>query len=234
MVVNQYLVEDLKKLDLWNQTMLKKLKYHDGNIAAIEEIPIHLRNKYKEVFDIGPEWLIKSAAHRGKWIDQSQSLNIYYAGTSGSDIDKIYRYVWEMGLKTTYYLRTLAASQVEKSTVNTSEYGTTHNRKTTGSAAVDTPDEASASEPVASPEPARESAPVASAAAEDTAEPAPHSATPSPPTPVDSSEPVTSQGTSRITTVAYDYRPGATTSEVTPEDEVKLCRIDDPNCEACQ
>ncbi|HSH31649.1 MAG TPA: ribonucleoside-diphosphate reductase subunit alpha, partial [Candidatus Saccharimonadales bacterium] len=125
-VVNSYLVEDLKKLDLWSDGMLKKLKYHDGNIASIEEIPENLRNKYKEVFDIPPQWLVKAAAHRGKWIDQSQSFNIYYAGTSGADIDKIYRYVWEMGLKTTYYLRTLAASQVEKSTVSTSEFGSTH------------------------------------------------------------------------------------------------------------
>jgi ribonucleoside-diphosphate reductase alpha chain len=133
-VVNTYLIEDLKKLGLWDETMMKKIKYHDGNISQIEEIPVTLRNKYKEVFDIEPEWLIRAAAYRGKWIDQSQSLNIYYAGTSGADIDRIYRYAWEMGLKTTYYLRTLAASQVEKSTVNASEFGSTHIRKRTEAA----------------------------------------------------------------------------------------------------
>ena len=128
LVINTYLINDLKKLGLWNAIMLKKLKYYDGNISQIEEIPLNLRNKYKEVFDIGPEWLIRAAAYRGKWIDQSQSLNIYYAGTNGADIDKIYRMVWDMGLKTTYYLRTLGASQVEKSTVGTTEYGATHTR----------------------------------------------------------------------------------------------------------
>jgi len=128
LVINTYLINDLKKLGLWNSIMLKKLKYYDGNISQIEEVPLALRNKYKEVFDIGPEWLIRAAAYRGKWIDQSQSLNIYYAGTNGADIDKIYRMVWDMGLKTTYYLRTLGASQVEKSTVGTTEYGATHTR----------------------------------------------------------------------------------------------------------
>jgi len=127
-VINTYLINDLKKLGLWNSIMLKKLKYYDGNISQIEEIPLNLRNKYKEVFDIDPEWLIQATAYRGKWIDQSQSFNIYYAGTNGADIDRIYQRVWEMGLKTTYYLRTLGASQVEKTTVGTSEYGATHTR----------------------------------------------------------------------------------------------------------
>src|SRR5690606_23455056 len=95
-VINTYLINDLKKLGLWNPIMLKKLKYYDGNISQIEEIPLNLRNKYKEVFDIGPEWLIRAAAYRGKWIDQSQSLNIYYAGTSGAEIDRIYRMVWDL------------------------------------------------------------------------------------------------------------------------------------------
>ena len=79
------------------------------------------KNKYKEVFDIDSRWLIKIAAYRGKWIDQSQSLNIFYKGTSGSELSEIYNYAWEMGLKTTYYLRTLAASTVEKSTVSLSK-----------------------------------------------------------------------------------------------------------------
>jgi ribonucleoside-diphosphate reductase alpha chain len=196
-VTNVYLVNDLKKLGLWNDEMLKKLKYHDGNISGIAEIPEKLRSKYKETFDISPEWLIKAAAHRGKWIDQSQSLNIYYAGSSGGDISKIYQYAWEMGLKTTYYLRTLAASQVEKSTVSTSEFGSTHTRKKgTTSDAVGTQDEASES-----------AAPA----------PAPEPATDPTPAPV------------------YQNVPPQTFGEkILTAEEVKLCKIDDPNCEACQ
>ncbi len=128
-VINHYLVQELKNLNLWDFEMLGKIKYHDGNISKIQEIPTNIREKYKEVFEINPRWLIKSAAYRGKWIDQSQSLNIYFRGTSGKDLSDVYMYAWEMGLKTTYYLRTLAASQVEKSTVNTTEYGSTHTRE---------------------------------------------------------------------------------------------------------
>lgn len=127
--INQYLVEDLKKFKLWDYEMLGKIKYHDGSVAQITEIPEAIRQKYKEVFDISPGWLIKSAAARGKWIDQSQSINIYYNGTSGKELSEIYLQAWEAGLKTTYYLRTLAASQVEKSTVNTTKFGSTHTRE---------------------------------------------------------------------------------------------------------
>ncbi len=127
-VVNDYLIEDLKKLNLWDYEMVGKLKYHDGSIQNIPEIPAHLKEKYKEVFELDPRWLIKSAAHRGKWIDQSQSLNIFFQGTSGKQLSEIYLYAWSLGLKTTYYLRTLAASQVEKSTVSTAEFGSTHTR----------------------------------------------------------------------------------------------------------
>jgi len=130
-VVNSYLVDDLKKLNLWDHEMLGKLKYHDGNVRAIEEIPDYIRNKYKEAFEIDAVWLVRAAAHRGKWIDQSQSLNIFFKGTSGKEISDIYLYAWMMGLKTTYYLRSLAASQVEKSTVNTAEFGSTHKRMVT-------------------------------------------------------------------------------------------------------
>jgi len=128
-VINPYLVEDLKKLNLWNFEMLGKIKFNDGSIKNIPEIPQEFKEKYKEVFEIRPEWLIKAAAYRGKWIDQSQSLNIYYAGSSGKEISDVYDYAWKMGLKTTYYLRTMGASQVEKSTVSTAEYGSTHTRK---------------------------------------------------------------------------------------------------------
>ena len=127
-VMNPYLVEDLKALKLWDYEMLGKIKYHDGSIQEIHEIPEDVRRKYKEVFEIEPQWLIKAAAHRGKWIDQSQSLNIFFKGSSGKVLNDAYLYAWSLGLKGTYYLRTLAASQVEKSTVNTTEFGSTHTR----------------------------------------------------------------------------------------------------------
>jgi len=127
-VINSYLIEDLKKIGLWNPSIADKIKYFDGSIAQIAEIPANLREKYKEVFEIDPKWLIKAAAYRGKWMDQSQSLNIFYRGVSGKEIADVYMYAWEMGVKTTYYLRTLAISQVEKSTVNINEFGTTHRR----------------------------------------------------------------------------------------------------------
>jgi len=127
-IVNEYLIEELKKLNMWDYEMLGKLKYQDGSIQNITEIPKEIREKYKETFEVNPKWLIKAAAYRGKWIDQSQSVNIFFKGSSGKDLSDVYFYAWEMGLKTTYYLRTLAISQVEKSTVNTAEYGSTHIR----------------------------------------------------------------------------------------------------------
>ena len=125
MLVNDYLVEDLKKLGLWSESMLEKIKFHDGSIQKIEEIPPALREKYKEAFEIDSQWLIKAAAYRSRWIDQSQSLNIFYGGTSGRALSEVYQYAWSLGLKTTYYLRTLGASRIEKSTVNLNKFGAT-------------------------------------------------------------------------------------------------------------
>lgn len=127
-VVNKYLVEELKNRGLWTPEIQGKIKYFDGSIQSINEIPQEIKDKYKEVFEIDTKWLVKSAAYRGKWIDQSQSLNIFFHGTSGKALSEVYFYAWEMGLKTTYYLRTLGASQVEKSTVDISKYGATHTR----------------------------------------------------------------------------------------------------------
>jgi ribonucleoside-diphosphate reductase alpha chain len=131
-VVNTHLVNDLKKLGLWNRDMLNQLKFHDGSIQAIQGIPAALKAKYKEVFEIHSSWLVEAAARRGKWIDQSQSLNIFFRNVSGRELSDIYFRAWELGLKTTYYLRTLGASQVEKSTVSTTEFGSTHNRAKSG------------------------------------------------------------------------------------------------------
>lgn len=117
-VINEYMVDDLKQLDMWNPVMLDKLKYYDGSIAAISEIPDEIQEKYKESFEIEPEWFISHAAVRGKWIDQSQSVNIFTRTQSGKKISEVYQYAWEAGLKTTYYLRTLGASAIEKSTID--------------------------------------------------------------------------------------------------------------------
>ncbi len=135
-VINPYLVKDLKALELWNDDMIKKLKFYDGSVQQISEIPVNIRDKYKEVFEIPADWLIRTAAYRGKWIDQSQSLNIFMRGTNGKMLADAYSYAWRMGLKTTYYLRSLAASQVEKSTVDTAAFGDTHKRDFSSSAPV--------------------------------------------------------------------------------------------------
>ena len=117
------MVEDLKKLGLWGEDMLEKIKFNDGSIQEIHEIPPAIRDKYKEVFEIDAQWLIKAAAYRGRWIDQSQSLNIFYSGTSGRVLSEMYQYAWSLGLKTTYYLRTMGASRIEKSTVSLAKFG---------------------------------------------------------------------------------------------------------------
>lgn len=137
-IVNTAMVQDLKNQGLWSKEMLDAIKYHDGSIANIPEINDETKAKYKETFEIDMRWLVKAAAARGKWIDQSQSLNIFYAGTSGKDISDLYMYAWEAGVKTTYYLRSLAASQVEKSTIAAS--GTQIRKKQGGTTGpVDTP-----------------------------------------------------------------------------------------------
>lgn len=105
--------------------MLEKIKFYDGSVQQIEEIPPAIRSKYKEAFEIDPQWLVKAAAYRGRWIDQSQSFNIFYSGTSGKVLSEIYQYAWAMGLKTTYYLRTMGASRVEKATVDMQKFGGT-------------------------------------------------------------------------------------------------------------
>ena len=130
-VVNNYLVEDLKKLDLWNQQMLDQLKYYDGNLQMIPEIPDCLKHKYKEAFELDPEWLIELTAARSKWIDQSQSHNVFMHGVSGKKLSSIYQKAWRCGLKATYYLRTLGATQIEKSTLDAKQFGFTQKREYT-------------------------------------------------------------------------------------------------------
>jgi ribonucleoside-diphosphate reductase alpha chain len=127
-VVNSYLINDLKNLELWNDQILDQIKYFDGNISLITQIPQKIKDKYKEAFEIDGSWIIKHAAVRNKWIDQSQSINIFLNGTSGKKLNDTYLDAWKSGLKTTYYLRSLAASQIEKSTLDANKYGFTQKR----------------------------------------------------------------------------------------------------------
>ncbi|MGZ9013683.1 MAG: ribonucleoside-diphosphate reductase subunit alpha, partial [Burkholderiales bacterium] len=115
-VVNEFLVRDLKKLNLWDEVMIADLKYFDGSLSKIDRIPPDVRSLYATAFEIEPQWLVECAARRQKWVDQSQSLNIYMAGASGKKLDDTYKLAWLRGLKTTYYLRTLGATSAEKST----------------------------------------------------------------------------------------------------------------------
>lgn len=121
-VINPYLVEDLKAAGLWNEEMISQLKRYDGNLEPITNIPANLKALYKTAFEVAPQWLIDCASRRQKWIDMGQSLNLYIAKPNGKLLDEMYRYAWKKGLKTTYYLRSMGATGVEKSTINTREY----------------------------------------------------------------------------------------------------------------
>jgi ribonucleoside-diphosphate reductase alpha chain len=187
-IVNRYLVDDLKELGLWNGDMLDQLKYYDGDISNIEEIPDHVKAKYREAFDVDPVHCLRLTAARGKWIDQSQSHNVFMKGKSGKKLQEIYLAAWKLGLKTTYYLRTLAATQIEKSTLDAAKFGYTQKREYESVAArarVDSDTKTGA--------PLHAGAPPAASAPR---EPAPLQAAKQP--------------------------------------EPQLCRIDDPDCEACQ
>ena len=116
-VVNPYLVADLKALNLWDEVMVNDLKYFNGSVEPISRIPAKLKTRYATAFEIDPIWLVEAASRRQKWLDQAQSLNIYMAKPSGKKLDELYRQAWVRGLKTTYYLRSLGASNAEKSTV---------------------------------------------------------------------------------------------------------------------
>ena len=115
-VVNDYLVRDLKSRGLWDEVMIADIKYFDGSLGKIDRIPAELRELYATAFEVDTSWVIEAASRRQKWIDQAQSLNIYMAGASGKKLDDTYKLAWLRGLKTTYYLRTLAATSAEKST----------------------------------------------------------------------------------------------------------------------
>lgn len=122
-VHNTHLVEELKKRDLWDHEMVDDLKYFDGSILEIERIPDDVKRVFLTAFEIEPEWLIECASRRQKWIDMGQSLNLYIAEPSGKKLHDMYCLAWERGLKTTYYLRSLGATQIEKSTTDVNRRG---------------------------------------------------------------------------------------------------------------
>lgn len=117
-IINPYLVADLKQLGLWDDVMVNDLKYYNGSVAKINRIPDHLKQRYATAFEIDPIWLVEAGARRQKWIDQAQSLNLYMAQPSGKKLENLYRHAWIRGLKTTYYLRSMGATNTEKSTIH--------------------------------------------------------------------------------------------------------------------
>jgi ribonucleoside-diphosphate reductase alpha chain len=116
-VVNPHLVKELKALGLWDEVMINDLKYYDGSVQRIDRIPDELKQLYKTAFEVDTGWLIEAASRRQKWIDQGQSLNLYMQEPNGKKLDALYKLAWIRGLKTTYYLRSMGATHVEKSTL---------------------------------------------------------------------------------------------------------------------
>jgi ribonucleoside-diphosphate reductase alpha chain len=122
-VINPFLVDDLKERGLWDAEMVDDLKYYDGSVQEIDRIPEDVKAIHKTAFEIEPHWIIECASRRQKWIDMGQSLNLYLSAPSGRKLNDMYLEAWQIGLKTTYYLRTVAATQIEKSTVDVNKRG---------------------------------------------------------------------------------------------------------------
>jgi ribonucleoside-diphosphate reductase alpha chain len=131
-VVNPYLVRELKAQGLWDAVMINDLKYYDGSLQKIERVPEAIKQRYATAFELDARWLIEAASRRQKWIDQAQSLNLYLAEPSGKKLDNLYKFAWVRGLKTTYYLRTMGATHVEKSTAFDGKLNAVKNEASTG------------------------------------------------------------------------------------------------------
>jgi ribonucleoside-diphosphate reductase alpha chain len=135
-VVNPYLVKELKARNLWDEVMVNDLKYFDGSVQPIDRIPQDLKEQYATAFEVDPRWLVEAGARRQKWIDQAQSLNLYMAEPSGKKMDNLYKLAWVRGLKTTYYLRSMGATHMEKTASdNMQGDNTSANQAQAGSAA---------------------------------------------------------------------------------------------------
>lgn len=122
-IINQYLVNDLKAIDLWDERMIEDLKYYDGELGPIERIPQDIKKLYQTAFEMDPYFLIEANSRRQKWIDMGISFNLYLSEPDGKSLSQMYMTCWEKGLKTTYYLRSRAATQIEKASVDVNRYG---------------------------------------------------------------------------------------------------------------
>ena len=139
-VINPYLVEELRKLNLWDDVMVNDLKYYDGSLTRIARIPQTIKDRFATAFEIDPRWLVEAASRRQKWIDQGQSLNLYMADPSGPKLDSLYKFAWKKGLKTTYYLRSLGATNTEKSTVENTSLNAVKMESAPKACSIDNPD----------------------------------------------------------------------------------------------
>lgn len=115
--VNRYLVDELKHLGLWTDEVRNAIKLADGSVQNIPQIPAELRSIYRTAWELPMRALIDLAAARGAYIDQSQSLNLFMANPTIGQLSSMYMYAWKSGIKTTYYLRSRPATQIAKTTV---------------------------------------------------------------------------------------------------------------------
>ncbi|MEZ0294902.1 MAG: ribonucleoside-diphosphate reductase subunit alpha [Candidatus Methylacidiphilales bacterium] len=221
--LNPWLVEDLKELELWDEFMLDDLKYYDGSLKEIERIPEHIKEVYRTAFEIEPRWLIECASRRQKWIDMGQSLNLYLAEPSGRKLNDMYLFAWERGLKTTYYLRTLAATQIEKSTVDINRRGLQPRWMKSKSASSNIKVDRETAPATAQIAPAKLDIPLlATAAAAAIAAPNGNGAH------------ANGTGTDTATAVAEEHDPIASPTDIPASQVGKVCSILDPTCESCQ
>ena len=144
-IVNPYLVRKLKALNLWDDVMINDLKYFEGSLTEISRIPDDIKTLFSTAFEVEPQYIVEAASRRQKWIDQAQSLNLYIGNANGKKLDLTYRMAWYSGLKTTYYLRSIAATTTEKSTIH---QGTLNAVSSQAEAAPEVPHELGAPAPV--------------------------------------------------------------------------------------
>ncbi|EDY85324.1 ribonucleoside-diphosphate reductase, alpha subunit, partial [gamma proteobacterium HTCC5015] len=206
-VINPYLVKELKARNLWDDVMVNDLKYYDGSVHPIERIPDDLRQIYSTAFEIDARWLVEAGSRRQKWIDQGQSLNLYMSEPSGKKLDNLYKLAWARGLKTTYYLRSMGATHVEK----------TASRPAPGSGG----QQGGSSDGTASGQSQEGQAGQGGVSAS-----APTGASAQPPQ-AQATAPVSA--TASVSSDAFDN----ISSETAPE-APQACSIDNPDCEACQ
>jgi len=214
-IVNEFLVNDLKAAGLWDEEMLDDLKYFDGSLDEIERVPDELKALYRTAFEIPAEYLIEATSRRQKWIDMGISLNLYIAQPSGKRLNDMYFFAWERGLKTTYYLRATAATQIEKSSVDVNKRGLQPRWMKSKSA--------SSNIAVTRDQPATGSGDAAATEPRAAARPAP------------SAEPASAGGSATNGADQPESKDlDAVIVAATPAPIPSACSIDSPDCEACQ